>query len=217
VSPTVISLDKPWPDDSSDLARANRERLTRVFTVNLMAAPGAGKTRLILALAQRLAPEIRVGVVEGDVASTVDADALAAVGIPVVQINTHGTCHLEAGAVGAALAELPLAELDLLFIENVGNLICPVAFDLGADCAMVLASVPEGSDKPLKYPAAFAAADVVVITKTDLAPWCPFEREAFERALRALNPQVPLFAVSSAAGAGLEPLTRWLGSQVNGT
>lgn len=213
---TVISVGQALPADSEGHAQANRDRLARVFAVNLMASPGAGKTSLIQAVVGRL-PQLRIGVVEGDVASTLDADALAAAGVPAVQINTHGSCHLEAEAVGRALAALPLDQLDLLFIENVGNLICPVSFDLGADCAMVLASVPEGHDKPLKYPAAFAAADVVVVTKTDLAPWCPFEREAFERGLRALNPQAPLFAVSSVSGEGLEPFVEWLARLVNAT
>jgi hydrogenase nickel incorporation protein HypB len=181
-----------------------------VFVLNLMASPGAGKTSLILATVDRLPGEIRSGVIEGDLASTIDADTIAARGIPVVQINTGGNCHLDAPMVRTALPDLPLDELNLLFIENVGNLVCPAGFALGADLAVVVASVPEGHDKPYKYPGMFASADAVVLNKSDLLEVFEFDVEYFRRGLEMVNPGVPLFIVSCRTGDGVEDWTTWL-------
>ena len=194
------------------LASENRALLARhcVCAVNIMASPGAGKTSLILRTAETLQGALRVGVVEGDVASRVDADRVAAAGIPVVQINTGGACHLDASMVGAALEQLPLEALDLVFIENIGNLICPVDFQLGEHTRVLVSSIPEGDDKGHKYPGIFAAVDAVVLNKLDLAPYVSFDREAFRRLLQGLNPQAPLFELSCATGEGLEPWGIWL-------
>jgi hydrogenase nickel incorporation protein HypB len=181
-----------------------------VFVLNLMASPGAGKTSLILATVDRLPGEIRSGVIEGDLASTIDADTIAARGIPVVQINTGGNCHLDAPMVRTALPDLPLDELNLLFIENVGNLVCPAGFALGADIAVVVASVPEGHDKPYKYPGMFASADAVVLNKADLLEVFEFDVDYFQRGLEMVNPGVPLFIVSCRTGDGVEDWTTWL-------
>jgi hydrogenase nickel incorporation protein HypB len=181
-----------------------------VFVLNLMASPGAGKTSLILSTVDRLPREIRSGVIEGDLASTIDADTIAARGIPVVQINTGGNCHLDAPMVRTALPDLPLDELNLLFIENVGNLVCPAGFALGADLAVVVASVPEGHDKPYKYPGMFASADAVVLNKSDLLEVFEFDVEYFRRGLEMVNPGVPLFIVSCRTGDGVEDWTTWL-------
>ncbi len=194
------------------LAGENRQKLLgrRVCSVNIMASPGAGKTSLILRTAEELKGKLRLGVIEGDIASRVDADKVAAAGMPVVQINTGGTCHLDAPMVGAALEQLPLEEIDLLFIENVGNLICPVDFDLGTKASIVVSSIPEGDDKPYKYPGIFAAVDAVVLNKLDLAPYVPFDRAAFRGLVAGLNAKAPIFELSCSTGEGLAAWAEWL-------
>ena len=197
---------------NDQIARENRDTFatTKTFVVNLMASPGAGKTSLILATAARLPRDVRPGVIEGDLASRIDADTVAARGIPVVQINTGGNCHLDAPMIRAALGELPLPDIDLLFIENVGNLVCPAEFDLGADLAVVVASAPEGHDKPYKYPGMFAAADVVLLNKADVAPVFDFDLDFFRRGVQMVNPDAPLFVVSCKSGAGMDDWVAWL-------
>jgi hydrogenase nickel incorporation protein HypB len=180
------------------------------YALNLMASPGAGKTSLVLATAKRLPPEIAPGVIEGDLASRLDADTIAARDIPVTQINTGGGCHLDAQMILAALADLPLDAIDLLFVENVGNLVCPANFDLGTDLNVVIASTPEGHDKPYKYPGIFASADAVVLNKADLLDVFEFDVDYFRAGLQMVNPQVPLFVVSCKTGAGLDAWLTWL-------
>ncbi|OQA44388.1 MAG: Hydrogenase isoenzymes nickel incorporation protein HypB [Chloroflexi bacterium ADurb.Bin325] len=181
-----------------------------ILTVNFMASPGAGKTSVILATAARLPAELRPAVIEGDLASSIDTDTLLANGIPAVQINTGGACHLDAPMVRAALPRLPLDGTRLLFIENVGNLICPAEFDLGAQAAVIIASVPEGHDKPYKYPGMFAAADAVLLNKADLIAYFDFDVAHFRRGLAMVNPAAPLFVVSCRSGDGLEAWVAWL-------
>jgi hydrogenase nickel incorporation protein HypB len=197
---------------NDQIAAENRTAFDKagIFVLNLMASPGAGKTSLILATVDRLPGEARPGVIEGDLASTIDADTIAARGIPVVQINTGGNCHLDAPMVQMALSDLPLDEINLLFIENVGNLVCPANFALGADLAIVVASTPEGHDKPYKYPGMFASADAVILNKADLLEVFEFNVEYFRRGLEMLNPGVPLFVVSCRTGAGMADWISWL-------
>ena len=197
---------------NDQIARENRDTFaaTETFVVNLMASPGAGKTSLILATAARLPRDVRPGVIEGDLASRIDADTVASHGIPVIQINTGGNCHLDAPMIRTALGELPLSDIDLLFIENVGNLVCPAEFDLGADLAVVVASAPEGHDKPYKYPGMFAAADVVLMNKADVAPVFDFDLDFFRRGVQMVNPGAPLFVVSCKTGAGMDDWVAWL-------
>jgi hydrogenase nickel incorporation protein HypB len=178
--------------------------------LNVMASPGAGKTSLILATIAELGGELRAGVIEGDVASSLDAERIAAHGIPVVQINTGGGCHLDAPMVRSALPHLPLGELELLFVENVGNLICPASYALGADLGVVVGSVPEGHDKPYKYPGIFARADVVLLNKADLVEVFEFDVDAFRRGVRMVNPEVAVIPVSCRTGEGLAAWTAWL-------
>jgi hydrogenase nickel incorporation protein HypB len=194
------------------VALENRQALDRhgVLSVNIMAAPGAGKTSLILATIEALRGSLRLAVVEGDVAGRVDADKIAATGTPAVQINTGGGCHLDALQVQGALGQLPLEHIDLLFIENVGNLICPTGFDLGEHRKVLIAHLPEGDDKPLKYPGMFIAVDALVLNKTDLAPYVDFNLSAFQAAFRALNPRAPLFQVSCKTGEGVDAWVAWL-------
>jgi hydrogenase nickel incorporation protein HypB len=181
-----------------------------VYAVNLMASPGAGKTSLILSTTPRLAGALNPGVIEGDLASTIDADTIAGHGIPVVQINTGGNCHLDAPMIRSALPHLPLRDIDVLFIENVGNLVCPANFALGADAAVVVASVSEGHDKPYKYPGMFAAAAVVVLNKADLVDVFEFDLEYFRRGVAMVNPQAPIFLTSCRTGAGIDAWVAWL-------
>lgn len=184
-----------------------------VFVLNLMASPGAGKTSFILATVDRLPAEVRPGVIEGDLASRIDADTIEARGVPVTQINTGGGCHLDAPMIREALPQLPLADLDLLFIENVGNLVCPANFRLGADRAVVIASVPEGHDKPYKYPGIFAGADVVILNKSDLLALFDFDLDYFRRGVELVNPGVPLFVLSCRTGTGVQDWLTWLLSE----
>jgi hydrogenase nickel incorporation protein HypB len=182
----------------------------RVFAVNVLSSPGAGKTSTIGVVIDALKEKFRLGVIEGDVASAVDAEKIAALGIPVVQINTEGGCHLDAGMVRTALDSLPLDELDLLFIENVGNLICPNSFDLGEDTRVLIASTPEGDDKPYKYPAMFTDTDVVLLNKIDLLPYLNFDTAAFREVVTGLNPDVTIFPYSCTTGEGTADWLGWL-------
>jgi hydrogenase nickel incorporation protein HypB len=178
-----------------------------------MASPGAGKTSLILRTIEALRDGLRLGVIEGDVAGHVDADKVAETGTPVVQINTGGGCHLDAPQIQVALQQLPLYEIDLLLVENVGNLVCPTGWDLGEHVQMMISNVPEGHDKPIKYPGMFAVVDAIVLNKIDLMPYIDFDLEAFRTAVRALNADAPLFEVSCKTGEGLEAWVEWLRQQ----
>jgi hydrogenase nickel incorporation protein HypB len=197
---------------NDQVAAENRELFDRnnLFVLNLMASPGAGKTSFILATVDRLPQDVRPGVIEGDLASSIDADTISAKGVPVVQINTGGGCHLDAPMIRSALPHLPISEFNLLFIENVGNLVCPAEFNLGADLAVVVASVPEGHDKPYKYPGMFAAADVVILNKADLIDVFEFDVDYFRRGLEMVNPGVACFVLSCRTGEGVDNWITWL-------
>jgi hydrogenase nickel incorporation protein HypB len=211
-----VSRELPVVEDilsANDLiAHENRAILDRagITAINVMASPGAGKTSTILRTIEALEGKLRVGVIEGDIAGRVDADKVAATGTPVVQINTGGGCHLDAPQVQVALHQLPLPEIDLLFIENVGNLVCPTGFALGEHINLMIANVPEGHDKPIKYPGMFAAVDVLLLNKVDLMPYIDFDDDAFRTAVRALNPEAPLFKVSCTTGEGFDRWIEWL-------
>jgi hydrogenase nickel incorporation protein HypB len=200
---------------NDQLAAQNRKLFDRhgVCVINVMASPGSGKTSLILRTIDALNSELRIGVIEGDIASTVDADRVAAKSVPVVQINTGGQCHLDAPMIQRALAQLSLDELDLILIENVGNLVCPVGFRLGEDLNVMLASLPEGDDKPYKYPGIFAAVDAVVINKIDLLPYLRFDVAAFRQLVTGMNPDVGVFEVSCETGQGIEDWARWVAEE----
>jgi hydrogenase nickel incorporation protein HypB len=197
------------------IAQQNRARFDQhgVLAVNIMSSPGAGKTSLILQTIRNLAPKMRIAVIEGDVASSVDAEKVHRAGVPAIQINTNGGCHLDANMIDNALHNLVLAEIDLLFVENVGNLICPAEFNLGEHRKVMLLSVPEGDDKPLKYPTMFADVDVVLVNKTDLLPYTDFDTAAFNRVVIGLNPDVKIFPVSCKTGEGLPAWFSWLANQ----
>jgi hydrogenase nickel incorporation protein HypB len=208
----VITVGEQILGTNDAKAAENKKRLDKrgIFTINIMSSPGAGKTSLILATIKRFSKDIRIGVVEGDVASSVDSEKINALGIPVVQINTGGGCHLDAFMVEKGLDNLNLEEIDLLFIENVGNLICPNNYQLGEDVRLMIASMPEGDDKPYKYPAMFADSDIVVMNKTDLQPYLDFSEKSFREVVTGLNPDVLIFAVSCKTGSGLTGWFTWL-------
>ena len=213
----TIPVVKEILSANDQVAAENRRAFdeTGVFAVNLMSSPGAGKTSLILATAQRLPADVHPGVIEGDVASRIDADTIAARGIPVVQVNTGGACHLDAPMVRSALPHLPLGDIDVLFIENVGNLICPANFALGAHLNVVIASVPEGHDKPYKYPGMFTMTDAVVLNKADLVDVFEFDVDFFTRGVRMLNETAPIFVLSCKTGEGVDAWTTWLVERLN--
>jgi len=198
------------------IAQRNRELLDKngVFAVNVMASPGAGKTSLVLQTITALKGKIRVGVIEGDIASKIDAEAVGKAGVPVVQINTGGECHLDANMVQNALGNLPLKSIDLLLIENVGNLVCPAEFNLGEHKKVLVASVPEGDDKPHKYPLMFTTADAVVLNKTDLLPYVKFNLVAFVKAVKGINAGAGVFPLSCTTGEGIGDWVKWLQKQM---
>ena len=198
--------------DNDAVADENRATLdgAGIVGVNVMASPGAGKTSLILVTAARLPAEVRLGVIEGDLASSIDAETIAAKNIPVVQINTGGGCHLDAPMIRAALPRLPLAELRLLIVENVGNLVCPANFQLGTHVNVVVASAPEGHDKPFKYPGMFAAASIVLLNKAELRPIFDFDMASFSAGVRMVNPEAPIIPISCRTGEGLDAWIDWL-------
>jgi hydrogenase nickel incorporation protein HypB len=200
---------------NDQLALQNRELLDQhnICVMNVMASPGSGKTSLILGTIDALRDRLRIAVVEGDIASTVDADRVATRDVPVIQINTGGQCHLDAPMMRRALAQLPLDQLDLIIVENVGNLICPVDFKLGEDLNVVIASAPEGDDKPYKYPGIFIAVDAVVINKVDLLPYVHFDVAGFRKLVTGMNPDVSIFEVSCETGQGLKEWAEWVTMQ----
>lgn len=212
---TVIRIERKVLEKNDEVARQNRDLLERnhVFALNLVSSPGAGKTSLLEKTLERLAGGLRIQVVEGDVQTDLDAQRVARYGVPVVQIVTHGACHLEAKLVQDALGQLPLAETDLLVIENVGNLVCPASFDLGEHHKVVLLSVTEGDDKPLKYPAMFRNAAVLVVTKTDLLPYVPCDLGRLKASALQVNPGLRIFETSCVSGEGLDLWCEWLRGQ----
>ncbi len=217
-----ISVLERILDENDRIADANRADLAShdVRAINLMSSPGAGKTTLLKLTIPELAHTTRVGVLEGDIATSIDADALADVGASAIAlVNTSagfgGECHLDAVMVRSGLDRLPLAELDLLLIENVGNLVCPAEFDVGQHARAMVYSVTEGEEKPLKYPVMFHAVDAVVINKIDLLPHLDFDLDAFYANLRRVNPAAATFEVSAKTGDGLSPWVDWLRGQLD--
>lgn len=195
------------------IAQENYTRLDRagVFSINILASPGAGKTSLIEQTLPRLKDRLRVAAIDGDIATSIDSDRAAAAGaLAAIQINTGGDCHLDAVMLHGALEQLDLPEYDLLIVENVGNLVCPANFKLGTHKTVLVASVPEGDDKPYKYPGTYRGVDVLIINKIDLLPYVKFDMEHFERGVQVLNPSVKTFRTSCTTGEGLNAWVDWL-------
>ncbi|MFH1763741.1 MAG: hydrogenase nickel incorporation protein HypB [Gemmatimonadota bacterium] len=213
---TTINIKEEILAENKGLADELRGRLSDrgVFLVNLMSSPGSGKTSLILRTLAHLEPAYRMAVIEGDVDSAVDAERVSEAGFSAVQIKTGGSCHLSAAMVEKGLGALPLESLDLLFLENIGNLICPAGSDTGAHLNVALMSIPEGDDKPLKYPLIFRTSDAFVVTKTDVVEHFDFDLNAFKRRVRVLNPEAPVFELSCKTGDGVDAWCRWLQERV---
>jgi hydrogenase nickel incorporation protein HypB len=201
------------------IANRNRQLLNehKVFCINIMSAPGAGKTSFILQTIIMLKGKLNIGVIEGDVASTVDAEKVQSEAKAVVQINTRNmpeSCSLMAAMIESALKSIPLDNLDLILIENVGNLICPSEFTLGEHKRVVISSLPEGEDKPIKYPLIFIDADAVIVNKMDLLPYVDFDIAAFRRSIEGLNPKAQIFQLSCKTGEGIEEWRSWVLEQI---
>lgn len=201
---------------NEQLAAQNRARLedARVYAINLMASPGAGKTSLIERTVTGLSDRFRLAVVDGDIATNIDADRAAAAGATAVQINTGGDCHLDAVMLRGALEKLDLERLDLLIVENVGNLICPASFQLGTHQDVLIASVPEGDDKPYKYPTMYRGVDTLVINKVDLLPYVDFDMDYFRRGVEGLNPGLKTFSLSCRTEDGVPAWLDWVAESV---
>jgi len=198
------------------LAQNLRKRFddSKVFVVNLMSSPGAGKTSLIVRLIELLSGKVTMGVIEGDIASDVDAQKVQKANVDVVQINTDGACHLDANMILSASESLGLGGKELIIIENVGNLVCPAEFQLGENLKIMILSIPEGHDKPLKYPLMFTESNALVLNKIDLLPYTDFDMEELEKTVTAMNPDIEIFPVSAKTGEGLSALAGWLEDRI---
>ncbi len=185
-----------------------------VFALNFMASPGAGKTSLIEQTVKGLQGRMRIGMINGDIATSLDADRAMAAGATAIQINTGGDCHLDAAMLQSAIAQLDLTVLDLVIVENVGNLVCPAEFKLGTHKNVLVASIPEGDDKPYKYPGMYRGVEAVVINKIDLLPYVPFKMDYFRKGIEVLNPGVTQFSLSCRTGEGISEWLEWLEGQV---
>jgi hydrogenase nickel incorporation protein HypB len=203
-------------DANDRIAKANEALFLDkgIYVINIMSSPGAGKTSVVERTIQSLASRFRIAVIEGDIQDTCDAQRVAKLGVPVVQINTGGACHIDGGAIRDALESFNIDELDLLIIENVGNLVCPAEFQLGENTKVMLLSTPEGADKPAKYPLIFKESSVLLINKTDLLPYVDFDLEKAKRDSLALNRRLKIFEVSCKSGAGLEGWYNWLADEI---
>jgi len=212
MSPKIITVKENILASNEEKAGINRNLLDRhnILMINVLSSAGAGKTSLILQSIRRLKARYRIAVIEGNVASCIDADRISRENLPVIQINTGGGCHLDAPMIKKALNALDLDAIDLIFIENVGNLVCTADFDLGAHKNAVILSVPEGDDKPYKYPVMFSEADVVLINKTDVLPYFDFKLDDFPRIIEGLNPSAKVFPVSAKTGEGMDSWFSWI-------
>lgn len=213
---THIDLKQPILDKNDKLAQENRALFDKhhIFVLDILASPGSGKTSTILATIDALRDEFNIAVIEGDIASSVDAEKIKAQGIAAVQINTGGACHLESEMIRRALDVLDLDRLDLIIIENVGNLVCPTDFNLGENAKVMILSVPEGDDKPLKYPGVFQVAEAIILNKVDTKPVFNFSDEAFNDSVRQLNPNAPIFPISATTGEGVDAWAEWLAAKI---
>lgn len=213
---TQIDIQKPILDLNDKLAQRNHELFNEkgVFVLDLMASPGAGKTSTILATIEGLRDRYNIAVIEGDIASRVDADKIKAHGIPAVQINTGGACHLESDMIKRAIDVLDLDTLDLIIIENVGNLVCPSDFYLGEHAKVMILSVPEGHDKPYKYPNIFQISEAVILNKVDTMSVFDFNEEEFDSVVHSLNPKAPVFKIAATKGQGVDEWTDYLAKRI---
>ncbi len=203
-----------WNEDVSDAVKAELSR-HRVCLINVLGSPGAGKTSTIVSLVARLRSKYRIGVIEGDITGQIDAEQIDALGLPVVQLDTDGACHIEAMSIQHILPHFDLDSLDVLFVENIGNLVCPAEFNIGESFRLAILSVPEGDDKVEKYPLMFSTSQALAINKYDLKDYFGFDDERVERSARGINPEIVLFRTSSRDGLGLDELAGWISQRID--
>jgi len=210
-----VAVVKNILDANSRIARENRKLFIQhqLTVINLMSSPGAGKTTLLEQMGKHFRNKLKIGVIEGDIQTTLDAERVAAAGLDAVQIETDGACHLDANMIQNALDDLDLDNLNLLVVENVGNLVCPAEFDVGENHKVMMLSVTEGDDKPLKYPLMFKESEVLLISKVDLLPHLRCDIEKIKEAARSINPNLIVFEISSYTGTGLDDWHNWIGEQ----
>ncbi len=211
----VIEIKKSVFEDNDKEADKLRAELKadKTFLLNLMSSPGSGKTTTLLRTIEALKDDLRIGIMEADIDSDVDADTVAKTGVKAIQIHTGGMCHLDAGMTRQGIESLETADVDLAILENVGNLVCPAEFDTGAVKNAMILSVPEGDDKPLKYPLMFSICDVLLINKIDVLPYFDFDIEACKERVKKLNPNIKIIPISSRTGEGIEEWADWLRAQ----
>ena len=214
----MFSIRKNIHEDNKMVADETRAALRekKAFMINVMSSPGSGKTTMLVATVRALKDQMRVGVIEADVDSDVDARTVQHAGAKAVQMHTGGLCHIDATMARAGVDELEVEDVDLVFLENIGNLICPVGYDTGAMKNIAILSVPEGDDKPLKYPMIFAKVDALLISKIDTLPYFDFDLDVLETRVRELNPDIRIFPISSKTGEGIEEWTTWVKQQMKG-
>jgi len=212
----LVTIQEEILKDNNEMSKMLRARYaeSNTFVVNLMSSPGAGKTSTIIETVKRLGDDISAAVIEGDVTSTVDAEKMDAVGIPVVQINTGGSCHIDSAMIEQTLDTFDATPFDLVIVENVGNLVCPAEFEVGEDVRVMILSVPEGHDKPKKYPLMFTETEACILNKVDLMPYTDFDMNEFEKSVKSLNPNTSIFPVSMKTGEGLDPWVAWLKERI---
>ena len=213
----LINIKKNILSDNDDEARLIRTKLSdeKVFMINIMSSPGSGKTSMIVSTLRRLLKKYRINVIEGDIDSMVDSEKIVQSGGDAVQINTGGSCHLDASMIRTAIDSMNLSNYDVIFIENIGNLVCPAAFDTGANLKVMILSVPEGDDKALKYPPMFQSCDVLIINKIDCIEMFDFDFEILENRIKVLNPKMKIFRISAKTDEGVQEWCDWLSKQIN--
>jgi hydrogenase nickel incorporation protein HypB len=213
-----VTIEEKVHSANEEIAAENKKLINNagIFSLNIMASPGAGKTSLIERTLGELVSEFDIAAIDGDVATSIDADRAAQAGATAVQINTGGQCHIDANMLQNALNEIDLNEIDLLLVENVGNLICPASFQLGTDKNILIASIPEGDDKPYKYPTMYQDVDALIINKIDLLPYVEFDMKYFQRGVQLLNPDLVTFPLSCKTGEGIPDWIDWLKMVIRG-
>lgn len=213
----IITVERQILKKNDEIAAENRTlfRQESLFVFNLLSSPGSGKTSLLEKTLDKMHQDYRIAVIEGDVQTDLDARRISQFGVPVIQIVTKGGCHLEANLIQNALPSLPVSELDMLVIENVGNLVCPSNYDLGEDLKVVVVSTTEGDDKPLKYPKMFRVAQTMILNKVDLLPYIDFDREAIIKNALSINPELTIFETSCRTGEGIGDWIDWLKEQIS--
>lgn len=209
----VVHQILEWNEDVSDEIKKKLSD-KKVCLVNVMGSPGAGKTSVITSIINKLSDKFRIGVIEGDIAGQIDAEKMEALGVPVVQLNTDGACHIEAMSIEHILPDFDLSDIDVLFVENIGNLVCPAEFNIGEDFRVALLSVPEGDDKVHKYPLMFQTTDALVLNKYDMIDYFDFDTVRVEKDARDINPNVEIFKVSNKTGDGVEEFLGWLSKRI---